>query len=226
MKNTFSLLFKHLILLTIILISCAKEPNPAVPYLPSLEEGSDDLVGESSSLAFIFDGRDFLGTQCKISLTQVEQSEGKENISWIMDIDYLLHGEKLNSSILRPYIYNRTQRTYSLYQNQKFETGETLHLFGILTRNSLTDPNQLDQYEQNGELIFSVHVELKDPSFHEAFINFLSATKEVQGNPELFNTYFAQLDQIKRIRFKSFHSNHYDSGGCLDYAPFEVVEKE
>ena len=213
-------------ILLYLLASCSQNPNPAISYLIETE-GTSNLDGVVTGATLEYSGRDFFGSSCSLEMKKVQDSTN--SYRWRAQTDYILHGTDLPQVELYLYTYSPSTNIYNLFTESTDTIQEDLEYQFIGVRTSDVNefnPNKLDEYESTGLLRFYLKVEFKEAKNFNIIKKYVDTINLVNQSPELFSESQETLDQVNRLVFKALHGDHYDAGGCLDYAPLTMTEEE
>jgi len=203
----------NLLFLLYISSGCAQEPNPVVGPLGEIIGGGSITAGEAIvTNALVFKGSDFFGSSCAFALG-LDEHDGEKYI--LISVDYKLHGETLPDLEAQEKRFDITNNTYSDVGGARGNPA----LVGAYVKNlDNVDLNQLSRYEQNGTLIYSLRIDLREMNFAD----YKEALIKVIEDPSSLAAYSSTLNQVERLVFKLGHAGHYDAAGCLGFSASEV----
>ncbi len=190
------------------LSGCAEEPKAVVSPIDSFIGGETQTPGQDLTLnSLVFAGADFFGQSCHLHLALKEEKGGH---SVLAKLEYSLHGQTLPDLETGVYRYDLSQNQYS----DVHSTNGSIAFAGALVHDvDDVDVNQLPAYEAQGELIYSLRVDLSAADFHD----YEEAMEIVLDDPSQLAAYSSTLNQVNRAIFKIGHAGHYDAAGCVGF---------
>jgi hypothetical protein len=206
-------IFYWLFFILSFLISCSKNPDPAVSYLPELgrdgldqlphDGGNDSLddtinngedrgVTDLPTVSLLYSGGDFFGSSCNFTMVSIQDDSDQ----WKIELEYILHGKPLPSV------------------NVKFNSSRSSFIAVLLKDGSYGDHENINDYMDSGDLSFYLELQLKN-NFDikncerdiDLYVNQAISFEEVKKS----------IDHIDRVIFRVWHISHYDAGGCWNY---------
>jgi hypothetical protein len=216
-------MIKKLLVLSLLassLQACAENPEKLVAAKPDPKNGNLPVTGQPvKANAIHFEGLDLNDDPCGLFLTFHDGS-------WMVKLDYKLHGETFPDMSVSEYDYDSATKNYDKLSSTGINHTPVLAAALLSDPDAIVDLNKLADYRSTGTLTHSMQVNLDSNLTFAEFEHFEEAVIDIEADATKFATHQSDLNAVNSITFRLKHGNHYDTMKCTGLVAHDVDEVE